>query len=161
MASSTGTTRRNNNLDDLLLQLDDTVNDLMAQQDDEGSYDDVIGGYVTLGRGALGAAGKGESSNSRADSFLDLYGVEAPAVDIPATLVEEKASETASVATEAVPEPVASRTSITMSTRSLSHGAPRYPVIPVKNLEFLPPRTVEQAVRIFLFHHHPMSGLCG
>ncbi|KAI8617934.1 hypothetical protein BC830DRAFT_1166602 [Chytriomyces sp. MP71] len=145
MASSTAAARRNN-LDDLLLQLDDTVNDLMAQQDEEGSYDDVLGGYATLGRGALGAPGKGGSTNSRADSFLDLYGAEAPAVHVPTTLVEETVSETASVATEAVPEPVASRASITLSTRSLSHGVPRYPVIPVKNLEFLPPRTVEQVV---------------
>ncbi|KAI8615107.1 hypothetical protein BC830DRAFT_1124184 [Chytriomyces sp. MP71] len=160
MAFSTATARRNN-LDDLLLQLDDTVNDFMAQQDDEGSYDDVLGGYATLGRGALGALGKVESTNSRADSFLDLYGAEAPAVDVPRTLPEETASEIASMATEAVPEPVASRTSITLSTRSLSHGAPRYPIIPVKNLEFLPPRTVEQAVRILLFHYHPLSGLCG
>ncbi|KAJ3229262.1 hypothetical protein HDU81_005527 [Chytriomyces hyalinus] len=66
----------NNNLDNLLSQLDDSVNEFLDQQDDDETYEDVLGGYATLRKSYMQQQQQQKqiSSNSRtADDLLDMY----------------------------------------------------------------------------------------
>ncbi|KAJ3239828.1 hypothetical protein HDU78_002604 [Chytriomyces hyalinus] len=86
-------TTHNNNLDSLLSQLDSSVNEFMEQQDNDETYEDVLGGYATLPRPFLQQQQQQQmSANSRiADDLLDMYNDDDTGTDAP-----DNASETAS-----------------------------------------------------------------
>ncbi|KAJ3263918.1 hypothetical protein HDU77_009691 [Chytriomyces hyalinus] len=130
----------NNNLDNLLSQLDSSVNEFMDQQDDDETYEDVLGGYATLRKSYMQQQQKQMSSNSRtADDLLDMYNDDADpdtadnisetASSVPATspsrIEDYGRSFAGSDSLKDDSSSVVEQLSPISMNRSLSYGAPR------------------------------------
>ncbi|KAJ3254014.1 hypothetical protein HDU77_004296 [Chytriomyces hyalinus] len=153
-ATHINNSNNNNNLDNLLTQLDFSVNEFMEQQDDEDTYEDVLGGYATLRRSNMQQQRQNQiSSNSRAaDDLLDMYNDDAE----PATAdnVSETASSVAAISPSRIEDyssrsiaesrvsrqdslrddtsSVVEQLSPISMNRSLSYGAPRKGSVDIK-----------------------------